>query len=211
MADQAPETDLPLEVARASSKKDNQVVTCSDGSLVRRVREGERDAATALYVRYSRRLKALAKTRTGNDLRSRFDPDDIVQSVFRTFFRRVVSGSYDVPDGEELWSLLLVVTLNKTRKVAAHHRARKRDVRANESGSDFFDKLAADERESVEELRRVVDEFTESLCPFDRQVVNLRVEGYEVAEIAKLVSRSKRTVERTLQRIRLTLRDQIDA
>jgi hypothetical protein len=33
------------------------------------------------------------------------DAVDLVQSIFRTFFRRVRRGCYDVPDGEELWKL----------------------------------------------------------------------------------------------------------
>ncbi len=49
------------------------------------------------------------------DLAGRVDADDIVQSVFRTFFRRVAKGDYEVPDGEELWKLFLVIALNKVR------------------------------------------------------------------------------------------------
>lgn len=210
MADPISKNDLPLGVP-ASSDGDGCLAGSSDGSLVRRVRRGDEHAATALYLRYARRLKALATERTGSDLASRFDSDDIVQSVFRTFFRRVAIGSYDVPDGDELWGLLLVVTLNKTRKLSAHHRARKRDVKATQSTCEFVTSLPADERESMEELKRVVEEFTESLDGFDAKVVNLRVEGYDVAEISKLVNRSKRTVERTLQRIRRLLRDEIHA
>lgn len=71
-------------------------LTPSDASLMRRFRHGESDAATALYLRYARRLHVLARNKTGQDLQSRFDAEDVVQSVFRTFFRRVSDGSYDV-------------------------------------------------------------------------------------------------------------------
>jgi DNA-directed RNA polymerase specialized sigma24 family protein len=39
-----------------------------------------------------------------------------------------------------------------------------------------------------------------------RRMIELRIEGYEVAEIARLTRRSKRTVERTLQEFRKSLR-----
>src|SRR5438270_888827 len=75
----------------------------SDHSLLRRVRGGSQDAATALYLRYVHRVRALVRARCSSDLNRRADPDDIVQSVFRRFFHKVCKGDYDVPQGEELW------------------------------------------------------------------------------------------------------------
>ena len=37
--------------------------------------------------------------------------EEIVQSVFGSFFRRARSGDYDVPVGDELWKLFLVIAL----------------------------------------------------------------------------------------------------
>src|SRR2546428_2278489 len=85
----------------------------SDRSLLGRIRRGQKDAATVLYMRYAERLRALAVAQCSPGLAKRVEPDDIVQSVFRTFFRRVTQGQYDVPAGEELWKLLLVMALNK--------------------------------------------------------------------------------------------------
>ena len=64
----------------------------SDGSLLRRFRVGEQDAATRLYLRYANRLHGLASKQTGPELQTRLDPEGIVQSVFRTFFRRAKEG-----------------------------------------------------------------------------------------------------------------------
>ena len=77
----------------------------SDGSLLRLYRHGDQDAAKVLYLRYAGRLRALARSRTSTDLAGRVDDDDIVQSVFGSFFRGVIHGAYDVPAGEELWNL----------------------------------------------------------------------------------------------------------
>lgn len=186
--------------------------TASDGSLVRRFRRGDADAATAIYSRYADRLLALAAAKTGDDLKTRFDADDVVQSVFRTFFRRVANGSYDVPDGDELWGLLLTVTLNKTRNLAAYHRKLKRDVRAT---SEMGDTLLPNEwrrlPNSEELLEQTIREFTESLDRDHRRVVELRVAGYEIADIAATLGKSKRTVERMLQRIRAVMQEEIHA
>ena len=66
-----------------------------------------------------------------SSLSSRVDPEDIVQSVFRTFFRRASEGQYQVPSGEELWKLLLAISLNKVRSVGQFHRAAKRDIHSS--------------------------------------------------------------------------------
>src|SRR5262249_43563732 len=108
----------------------------SDRSLLFRLRGRQQDAATELYFRYAQRLRALVRARCSGQLARRLEPDDIVQSVFRRFFRRVLQGDYDVPPGEELWGLLLVIALNKIRTEEAFHRAGKRDVRLAADAAD---------------------------------------------------------------------------
>ena len=100
----------------------------SDHSLLRRLKQGEQDAATQLYLRYAQRLLALARSKTSTSLSRRVDSDEIVQSVFGSFFRGAQQGYYDVPVGEELWKLFLVIALNKIRAKGAFHLAAKRDV-----------------------------------------------------------------------------------
>ena len=104
-------------------------VETSDGSLLRQFQQGSTDAASRLYGRYVERLRALASAHTPGQLSGRLDADDIVQSVFRTFLRRAREGHYEVPSGEDLWGLLLVITLNKIRSCSDFHQAAKRDVR----------------------------------------------------------------------------------
>ena len=197
MADSRPENQsLPEELS---------VVAKTDRSLLRRFREGEQDAATALYVRYARRLQALAKNQTGQNLAARFDPEDVVQSVFRTFFRRASEGCYEVPVGEELWQLLLVLALNKIRALAVHHRAQKRDAGrtvGNDTYSELATEVSGEDAIAYETMKMVVEELLGQFPPPQDQVIQLRIEGHEVGEIARLTKRSKRTVERVLQQFR---------
>lgn len=184
----------------------------SDSSLLRRYRRGEDDAATELYLRYAGRLRALAASQASPDLQRRIDPEDIVQSVFRTFFRRAAEGQYQVPAGEELWKLFLVIGLNKIRAVAAHHKAARRDVRATAATGEFdkaVDSLAAADDVALHALQLTIDELLAPLPPLHRKIVELRVAGHEVAEIARKTGRAKRSVERILQEFRQTLREQI--
>jgi RNA polymerase sigma-70 factor (ECF subfamily) len=177
----------------------------SDRSLLRRFRHGEADAPTQLYLRYAERLQALAARQTSSELGKRLDPEDIVQTVFRTFFRRVAEGNYDVPDGEEIWKLLLVIALNKIRDAAVHHRAAKRDVRRTGSGEAnelAIQNAAGKDEAALAVLRMVVDEVLEGLPESYRRMIEMRIDGHEVVEISREVGRSKRSVERVLQDFR---------
>ena len=172
----------------------------SDHSLLRQFRGGHIDAATELYSRYATRLLELAKKRTGVELSHRVDPEDVVQSVFRTFFRRAAEGSYQVPNGDTLWKLLMVIALNKIRSLADYHRADKRDVRRTQP---ILGVLSADhEQESLYVLQITIDELTSQLHESHQLMIRMRIEGYAVEEIATKVQRSKRTTERVLQAFR---------
>jgi RNA polymerase sigma-70 factor (ECF subfamily) len=180
----------------------------SDRSLLKRFQGGEADAATLLYLRYAARLSSLAWTQRGADLATRFDPDDIVQSIFRTFFRRAAEGHYDVPEGEDLWRLFLVIALQKIRDACSFHRAAKRDARITRSIQESDGPRAGqpDQNEiGLAELKMVVDDLLGELPPTQRAIVELRIEGFSVEEIARKTGRSRRTVERGLQEFRASL------
>jgi RNA polymerase sigma-70 factor (ECF subfamily) len=180
----------------------------SDRTLLRRFQRGEADAATLLYQRYAARITSFAGTQRGADLASRFDPDDIVQSIFRTFFRRAAEGHYDVPEGEDLWRLFLVIALQKMRDAFSFHRAAKRDVRVTRSieASDCgFATRSTQDEIGLAELKMVVEDILGGLPATQRVIVELRIDGFQVEEIARKTSRSRRTVERGLQEFRAQL------
>jgi RNA polymerase sigma-70 factor (ECF subfamily) len=181
----------------------------SDESLVRRLRAGSETAADRLYARYVARLRALARAKLSADLAGRVDPDDIVQSVFRRFFQHAAREDYDAPAGEDLWDLLLVITLNKIRSERSFQRAAKRDVRRTRRIDGLDPYTLAKENPHGQTgrtfLRMVAEEALDSLPPLQRRIVELRMEGYQVHEIAQQTGRSLRTVERTLQSCRKQL------
>ncbi len=184
----------------------------TDQSLLKRFRSGSADAATALYVRYAQRLELLAVGKIDRKMAVRLDPESVVQSVFRTFFRRVSLGQYDVGDREDLWKLLLVMALNKIRSGGEFHRAARRRVTRTESLADDGDPGAHDAGEpvAVTVLRMTIDELLDELPPGQREIVRLRIEGSEVDEISEKTGRAKRSVERILQGFRQQLQAQLE-
>ena len=186
---------------------------CSDHSLLRRFQDGEADAATAIYLRYAHRLQRLAEAQTGRELTVRIDPEDVVQSVFRTFFRRAADGHYQIPDGEELWKLLLVMALNKIRGLGEYHRAAKRNVGQTTGLAATEPPFGADDspdEQAYRILRMTVEDLLADLPAVQREMVSLRIDGHDINSIAEQVNRSKRSVERVLQKFRQRLSDDLE-
>jgi RNA polymerase sigma-70 factor (ECF subfamily) len=180
----------------------------SDHSLLRRFRLGSQDAATQLYLRYAGRLRALTEAQRSPDLAWCVEVDDIIESVFGSFFRGAGRGYYDVPPGEDLWKLFLVIALNKIRAKATYFHAAKRDARRTVNGEAARRSLEACPAPGDSEyafLELAIDEVLGRLPPQHREMVQLRVEGFAVAEIAGRTGRSRRTVERLLQESRQKL------
>ena len=177
----------------------------TDGSLVRLLRGGEQQAATDLYMRYSDRLLNLARSNTSAKLAPRFDAEDVVQSVFRSFFRRVSEGAYDVPPGEELWRLLLVLSLNKVRALANYHRAQKRNIDNTLTGEEYSDlvqEFSVPDPQPRQILEMVIDRILGDMPEAQREIVERRIHGESVVDIAASTQRSRRTVERVIKKFR---------
>lgn len=178
----------------------------SDESLLRRYRDGDENAATDIYLRYAPRLRALARRCCTPHYSGRFDADDVLQSVFRTFFHGARTKAYEVPPDGELWGLLMVLALNKVRTLVGFHQADKRAVRntALLSEPDAHPAVAGDDAAAAF-LKMVFDEQVAALPESNRAIIRLRTEGYEVEEIVRATGRSRRTVERVLQDFRARL------
>jgi RNA polymerase sigma-70 factor (ECF subfamily) len=181
----------------------------TDQTLMRRFRKGEQDAASSLYMRYAKRLQQLATRQTSTELSFRVTSEEIVQSVFRTFFRRVSNGQYDAVDGDDLWRLFLVIALNKIRSVADFHRAQKRDIRKTKSADAgllgrFVNSKNEDEA-AFAILKMTIDELLNELPTGHAEIIRLRIEGNTVPEIAEKTGRAQRTTERVLQGFRESL------
>ncbi len=183
----------------------------SDGSLVRGIRRGEDDAAEVFVQRYVARLHRMANQRLAKDLQRRVDPQDLSQSIFRTLFRRIRDGQYDVPEGESIWSLLATITSNKIRAVGTFHRREKRDIaRTGSAETDGFARNARHDETLLADLRMTIEELTGHLSATQKQIIQMRLEGEEVQAIANATARPKRTVERTLQMFRKELKRVIE-
>ena len=102
-----------------------------------RTRSG-RAAARAIVDRYFDRLARLARSRLAASLAARTDPEDVVQSAYRSFFVRARGGEFAVVRGGDLWRLLAAITLHKVHRQHARHLAQRRSVRKESPLAEEF-------------------------------------------------------------------------
>jgi RNA polymerase sigma-70 factor (ECF subfamily) len=181
----------------------------SVAELVERSRRGDARAAAELFDRYARRLTVLAEQHLSRKLAARLDGDDVVQSVFRTFFRRSAAGEFRIDNSAELWRLLVEITLQKARAYGRFHTAGLRDVTAEApgGGAPFLADALAHEP-TPEEAAALVDQIEELLRGLPTlygELLQLRLEGHSVVETAGRLGVSRRTVHRALQLLKQRL------
>lgn len=177
-------------------------------NLIARCRRGDQEASRELFDAYVERLIPLAKRRISQRLASRLDPEDIVQSVFRTFFLRLKKDKFSIADQDDLFRLLVRITVHKTLRQVAHHKAAKRDPgqetpKAIDQSDHMLQVLATDPTpEATVTFLDQLEHFMNLLPEIDRKILELRMQNFSSEEIAKQLGTYDRKVRRVLERIR---------
>lgn len=173
--------------------------------------------ADAVFNRYAQRLLMIASDRLGSRLKAKVSPEDVVQSAFKSFFRRRGKFQFQDDAADGLWGLLVVITIRKCTKWAdvfgAAKRAAGREVPLDgsftESCPDW--ELAGREPGPVEaaQLAELVEAMMSQLDARQQQILALRMQGYELDEIAAEVHSSRRTVSRVISEAKDWLRERL--
>jgi RNA polymerase sigma-70 factor (ECF subfamily) len=177
--------------------------------VVAGLRGGDPQAAEQLFARYAQRLTCLAEQQLSRKLAARLDGADVVQSVFRTFFRRCAAGEFHIDGSGELWRLLVQITLQKARAYGRRHTAGMRDVAVEAPNSaEILAEALAHEPSPAEAAALIdqIDELLRGLPALYRDLLQLRLEGYTVSDTAARLGVSRRTIHRGMNLLQQRLR-----
>jgi RNA polymerase sigma-70 factor (ECF subfamily) len=183
--------------------------------LMDRLRSGEGDAARDVFSRFASRLVGLARRHLDGRLAVKVDPEDVVQSAYKSFFIRQRDGTLEIGNWDGLWGVLTMITLRKCADRAAYYRAGKRDVgrelvgKSDEGSPDPAAEIAIDRDPSPEEAA-VLAETVETLFQHttdgdERAILEMSLQGFTATEISESLGRAERSVRRLRERIRKRL------
>ena len=176
------------------------------------VKAGDSAAANRLWQHYFDRLVRSVRGRLYGQNRAVSDEEDIVLSVFDSFYNAAENGRFpDLADRDDLWKLLLRMA---ARKVVDK---RRHDLRKRRGGDVAFHSLdqAGDDSNLIEAIgdepspemvlmmQESVEHFFSHLGVGQlRDLAGAKLEGYSNAELAQRFDCSERTIERRLHLIR---------
>src|SRR5262245_6431244 len=169
--------------------------------FLNRLKAGEDSAARELFGRFTHQLIALALRHIDAGLRHKVDPEDVVQSAYKSFFFRYGAGILNVVNWNSLWGLLTLITVRKCADRAAYHRAERRDA-AREVSPPRGDEAAPPREPFGREptpleaavLSETVEQLFAGLDEEERPVLELSLQGYTTREISERLGRAERTV-----------------
>src|SRR5262245_52676674 len=173
----------------------------SFAAFLDRLHQGDDAAARELFGRFTHQLIALALRRLDAGLRYKVDPEDVVQSAYKSFFVRYGAGNLDAVNWNSLWGLLTLITVRKCAERAAYHRAGCRDAarevsppRGDEPGrwAEPFGHEPSPHEAAV--LSETIEQLLAGLDDEERPVLEMSLQGYTTREVSERLGRAERTV-----------------
>ena len=177
--------------------------------ILTNAQQGDSIAETTVYREFVDKLVRVASNRISARFRAKIAPEEIVQSVFASFFHRHRKNEFQFENWNELWSLLLRITVCKCSDRIAEFRTKKRDIQRElaartENDSDPTDFVRSPEpsAEEIAIFEDSLDQLFDLLSEQQQQVVSLRLQGMSNLEISQLIGRTERSVYRILNQIK---------
>ncbi|QEG37155.1 RNA polymerase sigma factor [Bythopirellula goksoeyrii] len=176
------------------------------------VKAGDSAAANRIWQHYFDRLVRSVRARLQGQNLAISDEDDIVVSVFDSFYNAAENGRFpNLTDRDDLWRLLLRMAARKVVDKRRHDRRQRRGGNVQLHSLDH----AGEDKQVIEaigdepspEMVLMMQESVEQLFSHlgvgqIRDLAVAKLEGYTNAEIAQRLGCSERTIERRLNLIR---------
>ena len=186
---------------------------------IEQIKHGDSSAANRLWKLYFDRLVRAVRRRLYGQNRAISDEEDIVLSVFDSFYAAAEQGRFpDLSDRDDLWRLLLTMSARKVIDKRRHDQRQRRggDIKVHsmntgESPSGIMDAIGQEPSpEMVLMMQESVEQLFSHLGVGQLQdLAGAKLEGYSNAEIAERFGCSERTIERRLHLIREKLQQEL--
>jgi RNA polymerase sigma factor (sigma-70 family) len=181
-------------------------------NLLERGRNGDQEALTALVGQYEREVRLMARVLLGPALRQHLDSLDLVQSVHRSLLIGLHGGRFQFNSPKDLLALALTVV---RRKVARQWRHLQRQKRLESSTSDSRNlpdilvslSSSADDPARAAQFNDQVRELCRHLSDAEYTILQMRLAGYDTAEIGVHLGLSSVAVRVRMTRLRQRLQE----
>jgi RNA polymerase sigma-70 factor (ECF subfamily) len=174
----------------------------SGQSFLRRLKADSSLAAFELDEKYRSRLCRLVEQKMNERFRRKEDPEDVVQSAFRTFYRRKSLGEFSIDSASDLWRLLETITVHKLLKHVEKLNAKKRNAGCEEYLNGDILQGREPSPDEASKAADLIEKVLEGLDESYVKVFHRRLQKYTEDEIAAELGCTRAFVRAKLKRIR---------
>lgn len=186
-------------------------------SLLRQMQDGSREAAWTIVQTFGPQIRAVVRRQMSQHLRKLYDSEDFVQLVWASFFlMQPRLSSMDRP--EELIALLSTMAKNK---VIDEARKRTKTIKHGRHKEVPLDSRECDEALALANTsptpsahliaRETWNQLFANVPDHYRVIIERRVEGATLTEIATQLGMNERTIRRAIKTIRAKYAEDIQA
>lgn len=180
------------------------------GDLLARARRGDAAAAAAIAQQYERPLRIVASAQLGRLMRPYLDSLDLVQSVHRSLLVGLRQQKFDISTPDNLIALALTMV---RRKIARHWRRLQRQQRLEQgTGTDgniphLLAELSSPDSDParIAQVEDAIAHLWSHLDAGEKKLIQLRLEGYSTAEVARSLGLDANVLRVRLSRLRQRL------
>ncbi len=180
----------------------------SSVELLEAWKRGNERAAGYLLKRYQTRLLPLVRVRLSRKFARRIDPEDVLQSAWRSFFSRVRSNRLEPQDDDGVWRLLVTLSLRKLYRQVHRHTAQQRSVDLEQQELTAWLGQRPSTGPTAQQIAMLMEEIrllSQTLDSTACEVLKRSLQGQDVPLIARETGFQERSVRRALERIQRSL------
>jgi RNA polymerase sigma factor (sigma-70 family) len=179
--------------------------------LLARAHDGDPAALSELLRQYESKVRLVARVLLGPALRPYLDSLDLVQSVHGSLLRGLRQDKFAISTPDHLIALALTLVRRKVARQWRHLRRQQRLERretADGSLSDVLTSLSSPDDDPVKaaQFKDQVEHLSLNLKEAERRLLELRLQGYNLAEVAHEMGLSAVALRVRLTRLRQRLR-----
>jgi DNA-directed RNA polymerase specialized sigma24 family protein len=180
-------------------------------TLLSRMREGDREAASAFVSRFGDLIRRRVRGKLGTGMRRVFDSQEILSTVSRRLDRYVMDKHLHAVSEPQLWSLLFrMIDAALVDKARAYRRLRHVEGEDSEFASAFLNRMNERDRASSEGGEIELEAAFRSLkSDVDREILAMWLNDHTHVRIAEEIESTPEAVRQRWRSIREHLRTQV--
>ncbi len=172
--------------------------------------EGDSRAAELIWNRFFKRMVGVAQKKMVSMPKAARDEEDVALSAMNSFFEGAEAGRFEVKNRDDLWRLLVTITIRKAsaerrRQYAAKRGGGKPSLHINQNTPDRIDELIDRNQmpELVEDVLKSCSELLDTLNDEAlRHTAEMKMQGCSLEEISDVLGCKVEETKYRLRKIR---------